>query len=293
MQNTLNQTQAAGGEQSPLPRYHMRWQLTADGPALRTPSSWLQPVRYRGAPAMLKIAMTAEEGRGARLMTWWDSHGAMGVLRQEDDALLLERATSGRTLADRVRSGDDDQASRIICQVAAKLHQPRITPRPPLIPLAQWFAALTTTDTPHPGLIGHAAGVAARLLATPQEVCVLHGDLHHDNILEAGAQGFLAIDPKGLLGERGFDFANLFCNPDFATATSPGRLARQVAIISREAALEPNRLLAWILSWSALSALWHIEDGGCADSALAVAEIALQALHLSDASPATPPSHPL
>jgi aminoglycoside/hydroxyurea antibiotic resistance kinase len=42
---------------------------------------------------------------------------------------------------------------------------------------------------------------------------VLHGDLHHGNVLDFGLRGWLAIDPKGLLGERGFDFANIFTNP--------------------------------------------------------------------------------
>lgn len=293
MENTTNQQQNTSDEPSSLRRYRSRWQLTEDGPALRTHSSWLQPVQYRGAPAMLKIAMTAEESRGSHLMAWWNGDGAMAVLRLEHNALLLERATSGRTLADTVRSGGDDQASRIICQVAAKLHHCRKAPAPTLIPLPQWFEALTTTDTLHTGIIGRAADIASRLLATPQDVCVLHGDLHHENILDAGQRGFLAIDPKGLLGERGFDFANVLCNPDFTTATSPGRLARQVAIICQHAALEPRRLLAWILSWSALSAVWHHEDGSCPNTALAVAEIAFAALHVSDTSGLyTGPKHP-
>ena len=42
----------------------------------------------------------------------------------------------------------------------------------------------------------------------------LHGDLHHDNVLDFGPRGWLAIDPHGLLGERGFDFANIFDHED-------------------------------------------------------------------------------
>ena len=68
-----------------------------------------------------------------------------------------------------------------------------------------------------------AENVAAELLASPRDVTVLHGDIHHGNILDFGARGWLAVDPKGLVGERGLDYANLFCNPDTATATGPGR----------------------------------------------------------------------
>jgi streptomycin 6-kinase len=63
--------------------------------------------------------------------------------------------------------------------------------------------------------------VANVLLSSPQDEVVLHGDLHHGNILDFGTRGWLAIDPKGLLGERGFDYANIFTNPDLAEPTRP------------------------------------------------------------------------
>ncbi|HEX2211426.1 MAG TPA: aminoglycoside phosphotransferase family protein, partial [Longimicrobium sp.] len=89
-----------------------------------------------------------------------------------------------------------------------------------------------------------------------------------------GARGWLAIDPKGLVGERGFDFANLFCNPDLETATSPGRLARQAGVVAAAAGMERARLLRWVLAWAGLSAAWSLEDADDATLALAVAEIA-------------------
>ncbi|HEV3494429.1 MAG TPA: aminoglycoside phosphotransferase family protein, partial [Reyranella sp.] len=93
----------------------VRWDLVADGEAITTPSSLLLPVRHRGQPAMLKIAREEEERRGGRLMAWWDGDGAARVLAQDEQALLLERATGPRTLAAMVAAGADDEASRILC----------------------------------------------------------------------------------------------------------------------------------------------------------------------------------
>jgi streptomycin 6-kinase len=125
----------------------------------------------------------------------------------------------------------------------------------------------------------HAAKTARELLDAPQEVGVLHGDLHHGNVLDFGPRGWLAIDPKGLVGERGFDFANIFCNPDAAVALAPGRLARQTSIVADAAGLDRTRLLQWIVACAGLSAAWIMGDGDHPVLELAVAESAAAELN--------------
>jgi streptomycin 6-kinase len=249
-----------------------RWALTPDSEPIITLTSGLLPVRWREVPAILKIATHAEEKLGNRLMVWWDGGGAARVLAHDGDALLLERAVGRTSLADLARSGRDDEASRIICDVVAELHAPRNKLAPTLVPLTRWFADLGQAAVKHGGLFARSAAAARELLTAPQDATVLHGDIHHDNVLDFGERGWLAIDPKGLIGERGFDYANIFCNPDHATATAPDRLARQVRVVASAANLEPMRLLKWILAWAGLSAAWSINDGSSPETALAVGE---------------------
>lgn len=118
------------------------WDLVPDGDPIVTRSSRLLPVRYCGAPAMLKIATKEEEQRGNALMIWWNGDGAARVLAHDSDALLLERATGTRSLTAMAKDGNDDEASRILCAVAARLHAPRSSPPPELVPLPKWFEAL-------------------------------------------------------------------------------------------------------------------------------------------------------
>jgi streptomycin 6-kinase len=259
--------------------YQARWDLTPDGAPVITPTSRLLPVRAGGAAAMLKIAVLDEERLGNRLMGWWNGEGAARVLAQDADAILMERAEAGRSLADIARSGGDDAASRMICSVLAKLHAPRPRPAPALPALAQWFEGLRRAAKAQGGPFRVAAASAANLLASPRETAVLHGDMHHGNVLDFGARGWLAIDPKGLVGERSFDYANMFCNPDHATATAPGRLARQVRIVADAADLERARLLAWIVAWAGLSAAFSLEDGLNPDGALKIGELAAAELN--------------
>jgi streptomycin 6-kinase len=253
--------------------YLARWALVPDGDPIITRSSRLLPVRRQGAPAILKVAVSSEEKLGNRLMIWWDGHGAARVLAHDDDALLLERAMGSNSLSHLARNGRDDEASRILCGAVAKLHAVRKPPPADLVPLARWFADLAPAAATRGGILTRCAAAANELLATPQDIVVLHGDIHHDNVLDFGARRWLAIDPKGLIGERSFDYANIFCNPDYATATPPERLLNRVTIVAEESGLERTRLLTWILAWTGLSAAWLINDNLPADTALEVAKL--------------------
>jgi len=259
-----------------------RWRLTRDGEAFVTAfHSHLLPVLHDGAPAMLKVALNQEEREGAALMAWYGGDGAARVLAHEGEALLLERASGARSLAAMVRGGRDEAACAILCRTVARLHAPHRRPMPTMLaPLPVWFRQLEPAAATHGGVLVQSAAAARELLAAPREERVLHGDIHHDNILDFGPRGWLAIDPKGLFGERGFDYANLFCNPDLETAAAPGRLAGRAALVARAAALEPARLLQWVLAYAGLSAAWNIGDG--ADPALPLAIAELAAAELAD-----------
>ena len=258
--------------------YLTRWQLTPDGDPIATHSSRLLPVRWRGEPAMLKVIIEPEERHGHVLMSWWNGDGAARVLAQEPEALLLERATGARSLAAYARDGRDDEATRILCAAIARLHG-HAKPRPPnLIPLQEWFAELEPAARQHGGVLARSAATARELLAHPQDIVALHGDIHHGNVLDFGARGWLAIDPKGLIGERGFDYANIFCNPDLVTATAPSCFARRVDVMVEVAGLDRVRLLQWVLAWAGLSAAWFLGAAAHPELDFKIAELAADEL---------------
>ncbi len=149
--------------------YLTLWELAPDGEPIVTPHSQLLPVRRHGAPAMLKVAVEAEEKFGGVLMAWWDGQGAARVIAHQGDAILLERAEGNVSLAKLARDGRDDEASQIICATVAKLHAPRDKPLPDLIPLRQWFRELEPAAATHGGILPLAAATARELLATPEK----------------------------------------------------------------------------------------------------------------------------
>ncbi|WP_340646583.1 aminoglycoside phosphotransferase family protein [Phenylobacterium sp.] len=252
-----------------------RWGLTPDGEPFTSLGGRLLPVRQDGVAAMLKVSHEPEEIAGGLLMAWWAGQGAAPVLAHEGEALLMIRATGVGSLAEMARSGQDDEASRIICTALDGLHAPRVGRLPSsLKPLPDWFRQLEPAANRHGGVLAKSLAMSKALLADPREVCVLHGDAHHGNFLDFDELGWLAIDPKGLIGDRGFDYANLLCNPDLATAVTPGRIARQVLVASEAARLEPLRMMRWLLAYAGLSASWTLSDGESAVGAMQIAEIA-------------------
>ena len=248
----------------PLHPWIARWELVAAGPAFSTPytASRLQPVRTRdGTPAMLKLATSAEERRGAAALALFGD-AAAPVLAQEGDALLLLRLEGEGELAAMAGGGRDDEATVILCNVLDRLHRPAAATTT-LVELADWFAALRTAAVrvDRDPLYAIAWRTAEALFAERAPRMALHGDMHHGNVLRAADGRWLAIDPKGLAGDAGFDFANILHNPSAEIAHAPGRLGRQARIIAACSGQPLSRVLRWTLAYACLSAAWSRADG--------------------------------
>jgi streptomycin 6-kinase len=267
-----------------LDPYLLKWGLTPAGEPIVTHTSQLLPVLFHGQPAMLKVTDDTDEKHGHLLMRWWAGNGAAQVLAFDDSAILLEQAAGPRSLVTLANEGLDAEATRIICGVAHQLHASRGAPPPSLVPLITWFEPLAPTAQAQGGILLQAAAAAATLLASQREIVPLHADLHHENILDFGERGWLAIDPKRVIGERTFEYTILFCDPDLGLphltiARRPEIFAQRLSTVSQIARLETRRLLLWILAWAGLSAAWQIGDNLDPGIELQVAEMALAALN--------------
>ncbi|OYX00148.1 MAG: hypothetical protein B7Z15_20540, partial [Rhizobiales bacterium 32-66-8] len=106
-----------------------------------------------------------------------------------------------------------------------------------------------------------ASGIALKLFDRPTAAVPLHGDLHHDNIMSSD-RGWLAIDPKGLIGDPAYDVANVFINPKGAAhlATDPRRIAARADILAERLNYSRKRILGWAAAHAALSACWLLAD---------------------------------
>lgn len=251
------------------------WSLAIEGVLADRATSRLLAVRDAvGRALVLKLA---PPGQGiaaeAAALAAMQGRGAVALLRAapEDGALLLARALPGNLLLDLARR-DDDAATRIAARLIAAL--PVAPPAgEPFAEAAGWGRALATgRGRLDAALIDRTAGQLADLAASAPPPLLLHGDLHHANILADGA-GWVATDPKGLLGEPAAEAACLLRNP--ADPTLLARAPRRAAIIAEEAGLDRARVLAWGQAGAVIAACWAVEDGAAPAPWLA-AEAALR-----------------
>ena len=263
----MNQSPA----ETALSRAMIRWSLTKSTPVAETATSWIFRVEQNGrnfaALKILKPLGAKDERRGSMLLNWYGGEGAATVFDMHGDTIFLEWLDGG-TLGDPVRAGKDDEGTIAIATVVASLHRPRGDAPEGMVPLREWFRPLFDTDVrawPHTArdLYARASGIALTLFDRPSAQIPLHGDLHHDNILSSD-RGWLAIDPKGLVGDPAYELANVFINPKGAghLAADPRRIAARADILADRLAYPRKRILGWAVAHAALSACWLLAEEG-------------------------------
>lgn len=247
-----------------------RWSLEILPPFADLSYNYVAPaVRLDGAEIILKAGVPNRELlTEIAALEWYAGHGAVQLLAADPEKglLLLERLRPGTML---VELSDDVQATTIAAQVMRRLWRP--APAGNHFPtIADWAAGLGRlraafdgSTGPFPAwLVGMAEGLFSELLASQGEPVLLHGDLHHYNILAAERQPWLAIDPKGLVGEPEYEIGALLRNPDPQFSTNGQILARRLDQLSAELGFDRARLARWSLAQAVLSAWWSYEDHG-------------------------------
>ena len=225
-----------------------------------------------GTEAVLKLAVpTNDLACEVEALRVFRGEGAVTLIRDEPDdgALLLERAIPGSPLSS---VPDDEGATAIGAQVMRSLSRP-VPDGHPFPSVGDWAASLRHLRLRYDGgtgplpaqLVQEAEGIFAELIPSMTRLVLLHGDLHHDNILAARRLPWMAIDPKGVVGEAEYDASSLLRNPlpRLLEATDPKRLlVRRLEILYSELGFSKDRLRGWALAQSVLSAWWAIEDHG-------------------------------
>jgi streptomycin 6-kinase len=267
-----------------ISRCEERWALKV-GPPFPEPSyNWAAPaLRADGTAAVLKLSFPNAEIRAeAEALRIFDGRGAVQLLEVDLDrgAMLLERCEPGTPLT---TVQDDIEATSIAADVLGQLWRP-MPPDHPFPLVSDWVRGLERLRHhfgggagPMPSaLVERAEALFAELIPSQAEPALLHGDLHHFNVLAARRQPWLVIDPKGVVGEPAYDTGALLHNPaELLDTPHPVKvLERRIDQLAEQLSLDRSRVRGWGISQAVLAAYWGWEDSGRVwEEALVFAEL--------------------
>ena len=244
----------------------LEWRVNVEE-IVRTPRAILAIGRRGDAEVVLKVLRSPDnEWTSGEMLRAFGGCGTVRLLEDAGGAVLMERLVPGTALAD--EEMEDDVATRIIAGVIGQLSPgsaPALTSH-----AVQWCRDLdlVSLDGGIPGdLLEDARATSRDLLLTSTSEGLLHGDLHHENILRDARRGWVAIDPKGVIGEPAFEIGAAMRNPCGRPElfAAPDTIRSRLAIYARMLELQPWRILAWTFVQAILAAAWELEDEGALD----------------------------
>jgi streptomycin 6-kinase len=213
-----------------------RWGLRLGGPL---PGGNIALVlaaeRADGTAAVLKVSPPdPESDPEAEALACWDGDGAVRLLERDRDhrALLLERLVPGTSAWEL----DEDEATRAVAGVLRRL---AIEPS-----RGHAFRPLADAAREWADAVPEIRSTVEELLADPAPQALLHQDLHGGNVLRRGG-GWVAIDPKPLVGDPAFDVASLV--RDRRPLRDARVVSRRLDLLADELGHDRERMRLW--SW--------------------------------------------
>jgi streptomycin 6-kinase len=195
-----------------------RWSLTLEAPFENLSYNLVIPgTNSDGEKIVLKLGPPcAEFTTEAASLELFSGRAVVRLLEKDPSrgALLLERVLPGIPL-----HLVQDEASAILtaASLMKKLWRDPPVDHPfPLLP--RWFRSLERlqelkTEHDFPGdLIERARTTFDSLQSPARPPLILHGDFHHENILYSSKDGWVAIDPKGVCGDPGYEIGTFMLN---------------------------------------------------------------------------------
>ncbi len=214
-------------------------------------------------PIILKLGLDHEAlTREAFALKCFAGCGAVKVLAEDKGMLLLERAMPGISLKSYF-SDREQKSIEIAFGVMQKLHQANISVAHNFPNIQDWLSALDK-DLNIPNVyLKKARKLRDQLLKTADANVLLHGDLHHDNILQNG-ETWVVIDPKGVIGEPAYEVAAFIRNPIpelLNHADVPNIILNRITYFAKIIQLPSQRILDLCFVQAVLAWAWALEDG--------------------------------
>ncbi len=184
---------------------------------------------------------------------------------RKHNAMILERIHPGTKLLD-VQIHNDEAATEIGAALIADLSFP-VPSYGSFTPLRKWreeMIDIRQEGTAIPiELIERAEEIFEELDVSKEQERLIHGDLHHENILLDEHRGWIAIDPEGIIADPAYGAARFLANPELfhLQKNIEAMMQRRIEILSQALHSSRQRITQWGFFDAVLCACWHSKSG--------------------------------
>ena len=235
--------------------------------------------RDNQAVVLKVIKQAGDEWHSGEILRAFDGHGVVRVYEQTPGAVLMERLRPGSSLVEMALNGKDEEATDILADVIRQMvsiesSRSGSEPSEAFKTVQDWARGfdryVATGDDQIPlELVKVGDHVVSQLCAPQRSPRLLHGDLQHYNVLFDSSRSWVAIDPKGVVGELEYEIGAIMRNPveQPELFLSCATIERRLKQFAYKLNLDYERMLAWSFAQAVLSAIWEIEDGFALEAA--------------------------
>ncbi len=261
-----------------LKKYIETWQLSTPTLIAKTNTSHVYKVTYKNNNAVLKIYTQSgriHESIGPYFLQACHGNGVVDVYKFDDKACLLE-FIDGPEVLSLVNEGKDDEATKIIAQILNKIHAAGIPIAHNFQTFEVHFDDLLNHAVDAPKIIHRGSKLLKSRLKNQIEIHLLHGDIHHTNIMHHHKRGWIALDPHPVIGDRAYDYANTLHNPlkRPELTEDKNRILQQVKTLSDKTDIDPQRIIDYGFIHGCIASCWtKINKGHYQESWLRTSEI--------------------
>ena len=261
-----------------LQEYAREWSVSVEH-SFETESSIIAfGSRDHQAVVLKVVKQPGDEWHSGEILEAFDGNGVARVHHRVPGGVLMERLRPGSSLVDLSLNGRDEEATDILADVIRQTSARASSMSPLELPqhcptVHDWARSfdryLATRDDQIPmDLVAAGQRVYLGLCASQRQPILLHGDLQHYNVLLDADRGWLAIDPKGVVGEIEYEIGAALRNPfeQPVLFLSRSTIERRLGQFTSRLNLNYERALAWGFAQAVLSAIWNIEDGFAVDA---------------------------
>jgi len=253
-----------------IQKHAREWRVAVED-SFETATSAIAFGKHHQKPVVLKVVKRpGDEWRSGEILEAFDGGGIVRVYEHAPGAVLMERLRPGNSLASLALNGRDEEATEILGAVIQQMSaiERSSSDESSFTTVHDWAGGferyIASGDKKIPRhLVEAGQRIYLHLCASLRQPRLLHGDLQHYNVLFDSDRGWVAIDPKGVVGDLEYELGailrNPFEQPDLFLSVMT--IEKRLKQLTSRLSLDLERARAWVFAQAVLSAIWDIEDG--------------------------------